>query len=174
MWVQIDEFPEYFVDETGRVLSTQRRQCRELKQQNKKGYMTVSLYSGKANWRLVHVLVAKAFLGVKPKGYDVNHKDGNKLNNELSNLEYVTRSANVQHAYDNGLHPITREVSRMNGAANTGESNGRSKLTDIQAAQVLAFRGKGRTQTDVAQMFGVSQRTVSKIWAGQRKNSQNS
>ena len=47
----------------------------------------------------VHCLVAEKFLGPRPMGMDVNHKDGNKLNNRIENLEYATRSRNRLHYY---------------------------------------------------------------------------
>lgn len=63
----------------------------------------------KERQRYVHELVAAAFIGVRPVGYDVNHKDGNKLNNCPENLEYITRKANVHHAFRLGLlrHKLT-------------------------------------------------------------------
>lgn len=48
----------------------------------------------------VHSVVAEVFIGKRPEGFQVNHKDGNKHNNFASNLEYVTRSQNTKHAYD--------------------------------------------------------------------------
>lgn len=51
----------------------------------------------------VHILVATAFLGPCPPGHEVNHKDGNKMDYRLSNLEYLTYSANKQHAFQLGL-----------------------------------------------------------------------
>ncbi len=51
----------------------------------------------------VHRLVAKAFHGIENQNLDVNHKDGNKQNNYENNLEWVTRSENLLHAYRNGL-----------------------------------------------------------------------
>lgn len=176
MWVQLEQFPNYLVDETGRVASLHGSQWKELRQYEKRcGYLGVVLYdSGNRKDVLVHVLVAAAFLGPKPGGLQVNHKDGDKTNNRLSNLEYVTPSENIQHAYDNGLAVFTAEMRQAVSEANSGENNGKSKLTDAQAAQILRLKGKGRTQADVANTFNVSQRMVSKIWLGRRKNAQNS
>lgn len=72
------------------------------------GYLSVSLSSAgkKKTWR-VHVLMSIVFM--KPEsGLQVNHKDGNKLNNKLENLELVTPSENIQHAIDNNLIPYKR------------------------------------------------------------------
>ena len=51
----------------------------------------------------IHCLVTEAFLGPRPYKYDINHIDGNKLNNRLDNLEYCSKSDNVRHAYKTGL-----------------------------------------------------------------------
>ena len=67
------------------------------------GYLVVVL--GRGNKRTVHSLVAEAFIGPRPQGMDINHKDGNKKNNNVGNLEYCSRSANMKHAYDTGLCP---------------------------------------------------------------------
>lgn len=63
------------------------------------GYQSVMLHrEGKTRRFLVHRLVAKEFLG-KPDGrYDINHKDGNKKNNRIENLEWCTRQENIIHA----------------------------------------------------------------------------
>ncbi|WP_423790314.1 HNH endonuclease signature motif containing protein, partial [Listeria monocytogenes] len=56
---------------------------------NQDGYIRVSLTKDKARKKVfLHVLVASAFLGAKPDGCEINHKDGNKENNAADNLEY--------------------------------------------------------------------------------------
>ena len=71
---------------------------------NNEGYEYVSLfYNNKKVKKLVHILVAEHFLNKANNEYVVNHKDGNKLNNYASNLEYVTQSENIIHAWKNGL-----------------------------------------------------------------------
>jgi hypothetical protein len=71
---------------------------------NGNGYLTVGLWKdGVGKTTYVHFLVSRAFLGECPDSYDVNHKDGIKTNNCVSNLEYCTRSQNLKHAYATGL-----------------------------------------------------------------------
>lgn len=78
------------------------------------GYMTVNLCkNGKANTKRVHRLVANAFLG--ESDLQVDHIDGNKLNNRLDNLEYVTPKENTNRAWKKGLAKNTkhqREIAR--------------------------------------------------------------
>lgn len=72
---------------------------------NNSGYRTVHLV--KKNYpEFIHRLVAEAFVynDDPMSNTDVNHIDGNKLNNDASNLEWVSRSENVKHAYTNGLN----------------------------------------------------------------------
>ncbi|MBQ1495847.1 MAG: HNH endonuclease [Bacilli bacterium] len=65
---------------------------------NDRGYCQTSLMiSGKKKTFKVHQLVASAFLT------DVNHKDGNKTNNNIDNLEYCSRKQNIIHSWQNGL-----------------------------------------------------------------------
>lgn len=67
----------------------------------KNGYVQVSLFvRGRGRTLLVHHIVAAAFIGSRPEGHEVNHKDGNKANNRASNLEYLTKLANMRHAVE--------------------------------------------------------------------------
>lgn len=75
------------------------------------GYMTVNLCkNGKSNTKRVHRLVAIAFLG--ESNLQIDHKDGNKQNNKLDNLEYVTPKENTKRAWENGLSKYTEERKR--------------------------------------------------------------
>ncbi len=68
------------------------------------GYYSVApTVNGKNKTVLVHSLVAEAFIGPRPEGKEVNHKDGDKTNNCVENLEYVSHKQNVHHARDMGL-----------------------------------------------------------------------
>ena len=80
-----------------------------------------SLKWGKKTYILVHRLVASVFL-VNTNNYrTVNHKDGNKLNNNVSNLEWCSDSENLKHARDNGLlktkinNEIAEQIKNENG-----------------------------------------------------------
>ena len=72
---------------------------------NSAGYLYVILCKNKKTKHLtIHRLVVESFIGEIPKGLTVNHKDGNKQNNNLSNLEIITYKENTRHAMKNGLH----------------------------------------------------------------------
>jgi hypothetical protein len=100
----------------------------------------------------VHVLVAAAFIGPRPEGMQVNHKNGVKTDNRPPNLEYVTASENVKHAFATGLATAAR-----------GEANGKARLTAGEAA--YAKRAPG-TNAEVAAELGVSRCTVDAIRKG--------
>ncbi|MGB2525678.1 HNH endonuclease [Flagellimonas sp. SN16] len=71
------------------------------------GYLSVSFYKeGISHCFLVHRLLAKAFIPNPNNLRCINHKDGNKLNNSLDNLEWCTYSHNNKHAIENGLREV--------------------------------------------------------------------
>jgi len=107
------ELPKYYEisinDETGQVnvySNSKHAKGRELLQHiNSNGYLSVKLNNKNVS---IHSLVAKFILGERPKDYVINHKDGNKLNNKASNLEYVTIAENIKHSVENGMHICNR------------------------------------------------------------------
>jgi hypothetical protein len=107
------------------------------------GYAQVTLYPGNGVTRknsYVHDLVSAAFIGRKPNGYNVNHKDLDKCNNNDWNLEYVTHKENYHHA-------------RIHNAYST-------KLTERDVAKIRAMEG---TLEHIAAQFGVSGTNISYI-----------
>lgn len=99
-WSRIDECPNYEVSKSGLI----RRGSHIKVPTNHNGYYSVDLYSGgKRIKRRVNRLVANAFIPNPNNLPEVNHKDGNKLNNTVDNLEWVTKSENMKHAFKTGL-----------------------------------------------------------------------
>lgn len=108
----IKEFPDYEITSNGEVFSNRTGTRKQLRPSTSTGYAKVSLVNKKGTSNLqIHRLVGLHFLDV-PKNHKsmiVNHKDGNKLNNKLSNLEWTTRKGNSEH-YSKELYPKQKEA----------------------------------------------------------------
>lgn len=77
---------------------------------------------GKHKTFLVHRLVANAFLDkLIGSNMTVNHKDGNRLNNNVDNLEWLSRADNIRHAFNNGLVSSSKKVRLISKADNSFE-----------------------------------------------------
>ena len=79
------------------------------------GYLAVNLYldNGKQSKRLIHILVAEAFIPKYADGLEVNHKDGDKKNNRAENLEWCTHKENVHHCHNTGLRSDIKRVAAI-------------------------------------------------------------
>lgn len=108
---------KYFVSDEG-FLINKRLQRHKPHVHPITGYVQQTLRKdGKAYMRYMHRMVAEAFIPNPDHLPEVNHKDGNKQNNSVSNLEWVGRSENMTHAYRNGL----RQTTRIAAYTKTGE-----------------------------------------------------
>ncbi|MBI5725023.1 MAG: HNH endonuclease [Planctomycetes bacterium] len=152
VWRDIPGFQDYQASDLGRIRSRKSGawQMLQATPHSKTGYLVVSpRVGGRYVARSVHRLVAAAFLG-EAHGRDVNHKNGDKHDNRLQNLEYLSRGENHRHAYRTGLRgPVG------------------SKLGCEQVRQIASLKGRA-TQRDIARQFGVSCATVSLIHHGKR------
>lgn len=115
------------------------------------GYPMVGLwkdYKGKSS--NIHVLIATAFLGDPPIGYEVAHLDGDKTNSKLTNLVYTTCKQNHEH-------------KKLHGTYTYGETHSRAKLTETNVKDIDILLGLGASQGQLAKKFGVSQSAISLI-----------
>ena len=152
VWRDIPGFPDYQASDLGQIRSRKSGSWKVLRAtpHSKTGYLLVSpRRNDKYVARSVHRLVAAAFLG-RANGQDVNHINGNKHDNRLRNLEYLSRGDNHRHAYRTGLRePVGK------------------KLSNDQVRQIAALQGAA-TQSEIAELFGVSRSTVGLIHNGKR------
>lgn len=117
---EIKNSPGYFISNTGKVFNSDNKQIKPFLK--KDGYERVRLPSLRHNGKSVnfspHLLVAEAFLNagryVGDKDKQINHIDGDKLNNDVSNLEVVTGTENVNHAHNMGLYTYDLEIDLLN------------------------------------------------------------
>lgn len=118
------------------------------------GYRIIRLNQDSHGQRFpVHTLVAEAFLGSRPEGHEINHRDGNKANNRVANLEWVTRSQNNRHAIRTGLRPAL---------ACKGIQHGMAKLSEPQVHEIRRLRHR-ITQRAIADHFHISKDMVWRI-----------
>ncbi len=112
---------------------------------------------GKGTTRKVHQLVAEAFLGPRPTDkHEVNHRNGNKSDNRVENLEWVTRSQNVLHAHATGL--IKNKA--------VGERVGRAKLTAEGVKEMRRLHADGVGFRTLGRRFGVDHKTAAAAICG--------
>lgn len=129
----------------GRVLSTfQGTTC---------NYLSVQLSKHNTpSKHLVHRLIAKTFLGLRPDSdLEVNHIDGNRHNNRVDNLEIVSHQQNIDHSVATGLKN------------DYGEKHAHAKLTNQQAADIRDMWKRGVKQKDMAEMYGVHKQVICNI-----------
>lgn len=104
IYKDIDEFNNYQVTSWGRVFNKETGRFVALVE-NEKGYFRVDLWSdGSRKHCKVHRLVAEAFIPNPEKKPQVNHIDGNKQNNSITNLEWVTNAENAEKARVLGMY----------------------------------------------------------------------
>lgn len=152
-FIEIANHPTYLINKRGDVYNTKTKRILKHSHSNT-GYYTVFV-EGKN--RTLHRLLAMTFIPNPDNLPCINHKDGNKLNNELSNLEWCNHSHNNKHAYDSGLKKY---------AFSGGEHSANHKLTE---SNVIFIRNNYKPYDKVcgakalAIKYGVSASCISMI-----------
>lgn len=120
------------------------------------GYRLAELSrNGRRVTKKLHRLIAASFLGVRPTRIQVNHKDGNKLNNRLDNLEYVTNQENMRHAIRLGLFDPSQAGRKRAGVG-----------MKLNAGDVMDIRSRvasGESRRAVASAYGLHVMTIGQI-----------
>lgn len=164
---------KYEVSSIGRVRSLiqQPSKHREFMRTRtcKDGRLLVVIYGPpcKQHTRSVHRLVAEAFIGPRPVGKQVNHKNGDFLDNRAENLEYVTHLENVLHSWDVAKHCKAKGRRIAASARVIGEKNPSCKLTANQVEEIRSLLGTVRRKV-LAERFGVCRQTIDGICNGAR------
>ena len=148
---------KYKIDEQGNVYSYKRGKPKKLKPDTSgDGYARFTLCKdGKTKKYFGHRLMMLAY-GVEQTAPVINHKDGNKLNNRLDNLEWCTISYNNSHAYKNGLR------------SQNGELNHRHKLKESDIIEIRRRKAIGETCISIAKDYGVRDSAISRICTRKR------
>ena len=166
-WRDIEGFNGFYqISNTGKVASmfnthgikNKERKLRALSF-TKDGYLKIRLVAnGKDITTRVHVLVAKAFVPNPNNLATVNHKDGDKTNNNSENLEWIDRSQQMFHAYNLGLKKPIR-----------GSKNSQAKLTDDDVRYIRKnYKRQSQEFGTVAlsKKFDVSNRVIGLVTRG--------
>jgi len=172
IWKDIEGFPGYQVSNKSRVKSLGRERVKiyegkyngkEVIQNYKeriltprlgnKGYLGVHLYNNGMKTFSLHRLVALAFIPNPSGERTINHIDGNKLNNDLSNLEWMSVKENLQHAHSNGL--INHSI---------GEDHYISKLSEDDVRSIRKYSNEFKvSQKLLGKMYCVSAGSIQNI-----------
>jgi YesN/AraC family two-component response regulator len=161
IWKDIPGYEnEYQVSNLGRVKSLERyvnhnygglklvyEKYMKLSKSNN-GYYGLSL---KRKRKSIHRLVAITFIENKNNLPCINHIDGDKSNNCVSNLEWVNYSQNLKHAFDNNLR------------SSKGTKHPQCKLTEKEVKQIRELYNKGLDHKTIADMFSISKSYVGTI-----------
>ncbi len=141
----------YQIDEKGNVFSLKK--LKTLRPSlDSSGYLSISLsLNCKKHTKRVHRLVAETFISNPLNLPQVNHIDGNKLNNHINNLEWSSSVDNIRHAFDNGL---------CNNSI--GEKQHNSKLTEVEVLKIRSLANSMRG-SDIAKLFNVKKCCISQI-----------
>lgn len=144
-WRPVPEFEGFYsVSSLGRIRREARIVTLASKRRGYLGYTITKPNRTSSHW--VHTLVAAVFLGARPPGHQIHHKNGDHLDNAVENLEYLSPK---DHAHKRRPY--------------IGAENPKAKLTEADVRAIRAAdcrKGRGITWAALAAQFGVSRHTI--------------
>lgn len=155
-WRPLAEAPRYEISNLGRVKDTRENFIKRASKRKDTGYMqiNITLPNGKDVPRRLNRLVAITWIPNPDNKPEVNHIDGNKENNSVANLEWVTSSENKKHACDNGL---------MNPPKLKGENTSNASITELQAKQIIQLLKEGKSYSEINEITGINKNIIGQI-----------
>lgn len=127
------------------------------------GYLTVTLSKeGKCNSRKIHRLVAEMFISNPKKLPQVNHKDGNKYNNKVENLEWCSCKENILHAWKNGLTTVNKNAKKIGK-----ERNRKRKIKQYDIKD--NFIKEWESAAEAGRQLNILRQTISNACRGKQK-----
>jgi hypothetical protein len=150
-WREITGYPKYKVSNMGNVIGVRGSALKPFDRKGN-GYLTVFLFRKNAT---IHSLVMQEFVGPRPEGMVIHHKNGIKWDNRLENLEYCTQSYNIQQDFIDGRRSYK------------GERNNSVKLTEKEVLEIVKLYKTGSyTYATLAKKYGIALTGVSNIFNG--------
>ena len=160
LFVNIVKSGKYNITKEGKAFNTETGN--EIGRRIHVGYYMISYKNKEIR---LHRLVYLIHIGEIPDGYVVNHKDGNKLNNNVENLEAITVGDNNKHARKNGM--VDTNKIRM---ATVGLVNFNRKFNENQVNEIKELYKNGVIQMEIARTFTVSKNCIRDILSGKNYN----
>lgn len=171
VWEVINDFPNYKLNQFGQVMNVVTGKLKKNTLGANGYYVTVLYNESKAKTVAIHRLLALHFID-NPNNYPiVNHKDGNKQNIDLENLEWSTYSENNQHAYDTGLKKMTPQM--MEHARKLHQSSILKNPHGANSKAVIAVKGEivipFPSVEVAAKTLGMHRCSIDRVLNGKRK-----
>ena len=153
-WEQVKDFPNHYISDKGRLWSYETSEKgREIKGHiDDKGYRRFKLGHKKVQKsKKAHRLVAEAFIQNDDNYPQVNHKDGDKDNNTVLNLEWCDNAGNMRHAVENNL--IKSKL----------ENHVHARLTNDDVLKIRDLHKRNFNQIELSEMFKIDRSAISRI-----------